>query len=52
MKINFMYEFFEHLDVAVFYGTSMDSTFKAGTFIVDCIISTFNNYESKYLESN
>lgn len=50
MKINFMYKFFEHLAVAVIYGTSMDSAFKASTFIVDCIISTFNNYESKHLE--
>lgn len=52
MKINFIYEFFEHLAVAVLYGTSLDSAFKAGTFIVDCIISTLNNYESKYLESS
>lgn len=46
-----MQESFEHLAVAVLYGIFIDSAFKAGAFIVDCIISTFNNYESKYLES-
>lgn len=50
MKINLMYVFFKHM--AAFYGTSIDNAFKAGTFIVDCIISTFNCYESKYLESS
>lgn len=52
IKINLMYKFFKHLAAAVFYGTTMDSAFINGTFIVERIISMWNDCKSKHLESS